>query len=96
MKLNNLHLSTKEIVNIVKYSTIGILIPIFIIGVIFDAFGWTSSTLNEEKVTGLKSLMVFVLTFPLYVLLFFIIQFCYIYIGLKIYNFFVKLFRGES
>ncbi|MBU3050442.1 hypothetical protein KNV96_20095, partial [Chryseobacterium indologenes] len=60
MKFNNLNLSTKEIVNIVKYSTIGILIPMFIIGFIFNALGWTSSTLNEEKVTGLKSLMVFV------------------------------------
>ncbi len=93
MKLNSLHLSTKDIVNIVKYSTIGILIPIFIIGVIFDALGWTSSTLNEEKVTGLKSLLVFVITFPLYIILFFIIQFCYIYIGLKIYNFFVKIIQ---
>lgn len=93
MKLNSLHLSTKDIVNIVKYSTIGILIPIFIIGVIFDALGWTSSTLNEEKVTGLKSLLVFVITFPLYIILFFIIQFCYLYIGLKIYNFFVKIIQ---
>jgi len=93
MKLNNLHLETKEIVNIVKYSTIGILIPMFIIGVVFNALGWTSSTLNEEKVTGIKSLIVFILTFPLYILLFFLIQFCYIYIGLKIYNFILKFFK---
>ncbi len=93
MKFNNLNLSTKEIVNIVKYSTIGILIPMFIIGFIFNALGWTSSTLNEEKVTGLKSLMVFVITYPLYIIMFFIIQFVYIYIGLKIYNFFVDFFK---
>lgn len=93
MKLNNLNLSTKEIVNIVKYSTIGVLIPLFIIGTIFNALGWTSSTLNDEKVTGIKSLLIFIVTFPLYIILFFIIQFCYIYIGLKIYNFLVKLFR---
>ncbi len=93
MKLNNLNLSAKEIVNIVKYSTIGVLIPMFIIGFVFNALGWTSSTLNDEKVTGIKSLLVFIATFPLYIILFFIIQFCYIYIGLKIYNFFVKLFR---
>ncbi len=93
MKLNNLNLSSKEIVNIVKYSTIGILIPMFIISVIFNALGWTSSTLNDEKVTGVKSLLVFVITFPLYIILFFIIQFCYIYIGLKIYNFLVKLLK---
>ncbi|CAH0204357.1 hypothetical protein SRABI04_02063 [Chryseobacterium sp. Bi04] len=37
MKLNNLNLSTNEIVNIVKYSTIGILVPMFIIGAIFNA-----------------------------------------------------------
>ncbi|MBW8361664.1 MAG: hypothetical protein K0M56_05690 [Kaistella sp.] len=95
MKLINLHLSAKEIANIVKYSTIGVLIPMFIIGVIFNALGWTSSTLNEEKVTGIKSLIVFILTFPLYIVLFFIIQFCYIYIGLKIYNFLVKLFGNK-
>lgn len=93
MKLNNLNLSSKEIVNIVKYSTIGILIPMFIIGIVFNALGWTSSTLNEEKVTGVKSLLVFVITFPLYIILFFIIQFCYIYIGLKIYNFLIKLLK---
>lgn len=93
MKLNNLNLSTKEIVNIVKYSTIGVLIPMFIIGVVFNALGWTSSTLNDEKVTGIKSLLIFIVTFPLYIILFFIIQFCYIYVGLKIYNFFVKLSR---
>ncbi len=93
MKLNNLNLSAKEIVNIVKYSTIGILIPMFIIGIVFNALGWTSSTLNDEKVTGIKSLLVFIITFPLYVILFFIIQFCYIYLGLKIYNFVIKLFR---
>lgn len=93
MKINNLDLSAKEIVNIVKYSTIGILIPMFIIGLIFNALGWTSSTLNEEKVTGIKSLFIFVITFPLYIILFFIIQFCYIYIGLKIYNFIIKLFK---
>ncbi|AYZ35851.1 hypothetical protein EGY07_09840 [Chryseobacterium indologenes] len=93
MKFNNLNLSTKEIVNIVKYSTIGILIPMFIIGFIFNALGWTSSTLNEEKVTGLKSLMVFVITYPLYIIMFFIIQFVYIYIGLKIYNFIVDFFK---
>jgi hypothetical protein len=80
MKLINLHLSAKEIANIVKYSTIGVLIPMFIIGVIFNALGWTSSTLNEEKVTGIKLLIVYILTFPLYIVLFFIIQFCYIYI----------------
>jgi len=93
MKFNNLNLSTKEIVNIVKYSTIGILIPMFIIGFIFNGLGWTSSTLNEEKVTGLKSLMVFVITYPLYIIMFFIIQFVYIYIGLKIYNFIVDFFK---
>jgi len=93
MKFNNLRLSSKEIVNIVKYSTIGVLIPMFIIGVIFNALGWTSSTLNDEKVTGLKSLLVFVVTFPLYVILFFIIQFCYIFFGLKIYNFILNLFK---
>ncbi|MBB4806422.1 hypothetical protein HNP38_001694 [Chryseobacterium defluvii] len=93
MKLNNLNLNVKEIVNIVKGSTIGILIPMFIIGFIFNALGWTSSTLNDEKVTGLKSLFVFIITFPLYIILFFIIQFCYIYLGLKIYNFVIKLFR---
>lgn len=93
MKLNNLNLTTKEIVNIVKYSTIGILIPIFIVGIIFSVLGWTNSTLNDEKVTGIKSLLVFIITFPLYIILFFILQFCYIYIGLKIYNFAINLFR---
>lgn len=93
MNLNNLRLSAKEIANIVKYSTIGVLIPMFIIGVVFNALGWTSSTLNDEKVTGLKSLLVFIVTFPLYIILFFAIQFCYIYIGLKIYNFMIKLFK---
>jgi hypothetical protein len=63
----------------------------FIVGIVFNALGWTSSTLNDEKVTGMKSLLVFIMTFPLYVVMFFIIQFCYIYIGLKIYNFVVKL-----
>lgn len=94
MKLNKLNLTGKEIVNIVKYSTIGVLIPVFIIGVIFNAFGWTSSTLNDEKVTGLKSLFVFIVTFPLYMILFFIIQFIYLYMGLKIYNLFLKLFNN--
>jgi len=93
MKLNNFNLSVKEVANIVKYSTIGILIPMFIIGIIFNALGWTSSTLNEEKVTGIKSLLIFIVTFPLYIILFFIIQFCYIYIGMKIYNFFLKLLK---
>lgn len=93
MKLNKLNLTSKEIANIVKYSTIGVLIPLFIIGVVFNAFGWTSSSLNDEKVTGLKSLFVFIITFPLYMILFFIIQFIYIYIGLKLYNFFLKLFN---
>lgn len=95
MKLNNLSLTPKEIVNIVKYSTIGILIPMFIVGIVFNALGWTSSTLNDEKVTGMKSLLVFILTFPLYIILFFIIQFCYIFIGLKIYNFVVKLLGNK-
>ena len=34
MKLNNSNLTPKEIVNIVKYSTIGILVPMFIIGIV--------------------------------------------------------------
>jgi len=93
MKLNNLNITTKEIVNIVKYSTIGVLIPMFIIGVIFNALGWTTSTLNDEKVTGIKSLLVFLVTFPLYIIMCFIVQFCYIYIGLKIYNFTINLFK---
>jgi len=72
MKLNNLNLSTKEIMNIVKYSTIGILVPMFIIGAIFNALGWTFSTLNDEKVTGIKSLLIFIVTFPLYIIFFFL------------------------
>lgn len=93
MKISISSLTTKEIVNIVKYSTIGILIPIFIIGIVFNALGWTSSTLNDEKVTGIKSTLVFILTFPLYIIIFFIIQFCYIFFGIKIYNFIVKLVK---
>lgn len=86
-------LSTKEIVNIVKYSTIGVLIPMFIIGIVFNSLGWTSSTLNDEKVTGIKSIFVFIVTFPLYIVLFFVLQFIYIYLGLKIYNFVFSLFK---
>ncbi|WP_411898223.1 hypothetical protein [Elizabethkingia occulta] len=95
MKLNNSNLTPKEIVNIVKYSTIGILVPMFIIGIVFNALGWTSSTLNDKTVTGMKSLLVFIVTFPLYIILFFIIQFCYIYIGLKIYNFIAEILGNK-
>ena len=85
--------STKDIFNIVKKSTIGILIPMFVLGLIFNYLGWSSTTFNEEKVVGFKAMMVFTATSPIYILIIFVLMFLYIFIGINIYKLVVIIFK---
>ena len=92
--INNL--SSRDLFKILLWGSIGFYIPISIIGGLLALFDIVPANLNGQQYSGIKGLLIPILSAPIFVILLVAAQWVILTLGFKVVQWLVKLFQKRS
>lgn len=83
-KVNNI--SAKDLYNLSLRASLGIFFILLILAIIMNLFGWGLVNYNEKQASRWMSILINIITFPIYAFLYSLFQFVFLYVGIKLSN----------